>query len=193
MLNTLVGVIVGGSLTLASQVVIELFRERREMGRNRRKTVGVALIQADYLWVAELLLLDLCRTGVLWGRDRNPVHELTSDEMRTLASNLAIEDWWVLAGATRRFREVQTSATAGDATPVSAASEVRGRALGALVLVEEARLRVQRFAGVPSNPVDLTGLPVPDTQVESLAAELIPGRPARRWDALVLEGGAQIP
>lgn len=191
MWGTLAGVVVGGALALGSQVLFELFRERRERLKSKQRLRGVALIQADYFWVAENLLCDAAVTGSWWHPSQNPVYEVNAEEVRLLASSLRPLEWGVVAGAARRFREMQhmSQSSEGNASKDRLSpGQLLGRLVDTIILVEQARLLVHTYSGLATCPVNLGALPISDSELKERANRLLPEAKERRWDTRTPDG-----
>jgi type II secretory pathway pseudopilin PulG len=116
MLQTLVGVIVGGTLTIVSQVMVDVLRTTAERRKERSAARAILRVQQLHLNTAQHLLKESLETGRWWPSELAAFSLPIDQDLYTLTTLLPIGAWRSYTGAVRRLTGcANLRASAGDA------------------------------------------------------------------------------
>lgn len=103
--SALVGVLIGGGLTIAGQLIAEALRSRATSQREARPTRASARIQRIELWQGQTAILEALSTLTWWPPSMDPVLRSDPADRRLLAQHLDGSSWGRVSTAWRKFQE----------------------------------------------------------------------------------------
>lgn len=148
MLQTLIGVIVGGTLAILSQVVVEALRGRAERRRERQAAWATTRVHQLHLYSAQQLLKESLETGAWWPIELTSFAMPTDQDLRILTALLPLDVWRSYTAAVRRLTGCAKlrDAASDRAAPVDPVT--LQRLLGTYVTVDHARRMLSEVTGV---------------------------------------------
>lgn len=166
MVGTLIAVVLGGVISVLSQVTLDATRARAQARTERQEiTTAIRVIRFTF-YSAEHVLREALETGRWWSPSDELNVAAAGEDLRALAATLPEEHWRIYTGAWRRLRECVRRAEAArltEAVPGSAqvANRVASapdtdsgsvisvadlqRILGAFISADDARHRLQTY------------------------------------------------
>ncbi len=101
--SALVGVLIGGAITILGQHLIE--RQRRKVAKDdrARMAMGIARLAWDEFWQALGTLQEALNSGEWWALNHQPQTELSNDDRRLLAE---VVEWELWSDVTRSWRRL---------------------------------------------------------------------------------------
>jgi hypothetical protein len=103
--TALVGVLIGGALTIIGQVVVEALRTRKEKRQEAQLIRAAARVQRIEFWSGQTAILDALERSSWWAPTKDPMLQASSDDRRLLAQHLTGQDWQQVSTAWRKFQE----------------------------------------------------------------------------------------
>jgi len=156
----LIGVLVGGALTLSGQVVLEALKGRRDRADALAAASAAARLQRDDIAAALEAAHRALATHEWWPTDLDLPLRTEMQDRRLLASHLTEEEFRRVSGSLRRFAQLQAERKAVVERDGSAAAglsdEAYYRTLLAYLDVAAARLALARLAGYERDPWPLS-------------------------------------
>lgn len=156
MLATLIGVIVGGLLTILSQLTVDFFRARSEKRAARESTIDLARIRQWHFYTTQHLLRDSIESERWWSGDESALRLPNDEELRKLTGLLSYEGWAMYTACVRRLMIcANLRRRAGeDATLIS--HEDLLCLLGAYIVLDEARRSLEAITKTRSSDMRIS-------------------------------------
>ncbi|MFD5017230.1 hypothetical protein [Streptomyces chartreusis] len=152
MLQTLIGVLLRGALTIASQVVISVLRSRDERRQKREAAVAILRVHRFHFYAAQHLLKDALESGRWWPREFEPFPLPDDQDLREMTLLVPIPVWRAYTAAVRRLTGcTRLRQNAGDLDAVS--TPHLQLLLGAYVTLDHTRHAIALLSRVHAAPV----------------------------------------
>ncbi|MGI8335050.1 hypothetical protein ACRYCC_34295 [Actinomadura scrupuli] len=166
MLQTLVGVIVGGTLTILSQLMVGVLQAKEQRRKERSTAIAILRVQQFHFYAAQHLLKESLETGRWWTRELVSFSLPTDHELTALTMLLPIHAWRSYTAAVRRLTGcAHLRETAGNgAEPIDTA--MLQRLMGTFVTLDYARRTLGPVSGVSANEVGLGTVALSPGQID---------------------------
>jgi hypothetical protein len=106
-LSALIGVVIGGAITLGGQVLIERQHRKRADADRKRAAMGVARLAWNEFWYAQGILHKALKTERWWPMNHQPQTELSNDDRRLLAEGVEWRQWSDVTRVWRRLARLR--------------------------------------------------------------------------------------
>lgn len=166
MLQTLVGVIVGGTLSILSQLMADVLRVRGQRRQERGAAVAVLRVQQLHFYSGELLIKQALETGRWWPQELVSFTLPTDQELAALAMLLPIEAWRGYTAAVRRFAACTHLRGTAGATVETIDGSTLQRLLGTFVTLAHARHVISPLSGIDPSDVELGTIQLSTGQID---------------------------
>jgi hypothetical protein len=103
--SALLGVLIGGGLAIAGQILTEYLRARARTKRQAKRVRAAARVQRIELWQGQTAILETLRSGEWWPPSMDPVLRSDVSDRRLLAQHLDGVRWQKASTAWRKFQE----------------------------------------------------------------------------------------
>jgi hypothetical protein len=143
----LVGVLIGGLLTIAGQLLTSVIQTRTSNRKELATVRAVARLQQHSYWSFQAAALRTLRTGTWPLIEIDERYMASRDDMRLLSAALDAESWRLYSTAIRLQIDVMQAAREFASTPLS--EEQTQQILAAFACAEEARFVIAKVSGVP--------------------------------------------
>ncbi|MFJ9968589.1 hypothetical protein [Streptomyces avermitilis] len=183
MLQTLIGVALGGALTIASQVVISVLRTRDERRQKHEAAVAIMRVHQFHFYAAQHLLKETLESSRWWSRELESFPLPSDQDLREVTLLVSIPVWRAYTAAVRRLAEcIRLRERAGDRDTVSTPHLQLLR--GAYVTLDHARHAMAPLSRIHADPVPLGVLALTRQEIED-AVRLHASRqaPHEQWAA----------
>jgi hypothetical protein len=176
-LATIIGVIVGGLISIASQVTVDRARHRAEKKKETSERLALLRVQMFYFYSVQHLLKDSLETGKWWHADTSLNLTPSNQDIRSIASLIPDELWRCYSGSLRRISMCfALHPGAADEIPLDSMMRI----LGAYVTVDDLRRKGMPFMNLPVSEVALHSIQLTSAEVaaalEAHAGSLISRR-----------------
>lgn len=182
-LQTLIGVALGGVLTIASQVVISVLRTRAERRQKRDTAVAILRVHQFHFYAAQHLLKESLESGRWWSRELESFPLPSDQDLREVTLLVPIPVWRAYSAAVRRLAGcTRLRESAGGQDTVS--TPHLQLLLGTYVTLDHARHAMASLSRVHAYPIPLGVLALTRQEIED-AVRLHASRqvPREEWAA----------
>jgi hypothetical protein len=184
--DTLVGVLVGGSLAIVSQIAIELVRRRSARRSSHREAINAARIRQWLFYATQHVMLGAIESGKWWPDERSSLGLPADKELRQLTELLPRDVWALYTAAARRISQcVSLRRQAGENPPPIDRPSLQ-QLIGTFVTVDTARRALDPITDTPSSDVDLDGSALAPEDIEQgLLVHATQGIDVHKWRRLL--------
>jgi len=186
MLDTLIGVIVGGLLTTLNQFAIDLFRGRSERRIAREKTIDIARIRQWHFYTAQHLLRESIESGHWWPGDESALWLPNEDELRKLTGLLSYDGWAIYTACIRRLMICADLRRQVDDHSTPIGEEDLRRLLGTYIVLDEARRSLEAITKTKSSDMSIRCHALSNDDIEACLRDHITRHvSAEKWRAIL--------
>jgi len=153
--DTLVGVIIGGFLAIVSQVALDLLRARSARRSSHRDAVNAARIRQWLFYSTQHLVRDSIESGRWWPDERSSLWLPTEQELRQLTELLPYEVWAVYTAAARRLSLCANLRRRAGENPAPIDRPCIQQLVGTFVILDTARRALEPVTRTHSADMDL--------------------------------------
>lgn len=146
-LTALVGVVIGGTITILGQNVIEWQKRKGAREQQKRIVTGVARLAWDELWHAQGTLKSALKSGEWWALKHQPQMVLSNHDRRLLAEAVEWPQWENITRTWRRLSRLRSDRESIEARGLGLTSQERALIDDASESCELARAALESVAG----------------------------------------------
>ncbi|MFJ1975242.1 hypothetical protein ACIO93_42210 [Streptomyces sp. NPDC087903] len=177
MLQTLIGVALGGALTIASQVVISVLRTKDEHRQRREAAVAILRVHQFHFYAAQHLLKESLESGRWWSRELESFPLPSEQDLREVTLLVPIPVWRAYSAAVRRLAGCTRLRESADDRDTVSTPHLQ-LLLGTYVTLDHARHAMAPLSRVHAYPIPLGVLALTRQEIE---------------DAVRLHASTQVP
>jgi hypothetical protein len=185
--DTLVGVLIGGSLAIVGQITIELVRRRSARRSSHREAVNAARVRQWLFYNTQRVIGDAIESGTWWPEERSSLDLPAAREVRQLTELLPPDVWVLYTAAASRISQCVRLRRQPGQDPLCIDRPSLHQLVGAFVTVDTARRALDPITSTLSSDVDLDGSALAPEDVErGLVAHAAVGIDVDKWRRLLV-------